>query len=125
MPMTPQVTSIPERNSSTRGTLSRRQGWSWPPGEGARPRASDAAYLQDLPADVCVHPDRGGENAGAGIGDAEEFEHSLHAAVLTVLAVEAETDHVHPILQGFVGDRFGLLFQVVFDVARAVGHQQL
>ena len=65
-------------------------------------------------------PDEGGVPR-----DPQQFEEPLHAAVLPVFSVESQADHVHPGLQGFVGDGDGLFVQVFRDVARAVAHQEL
>ncbi len=94
------------------------------PGDRNRQWNVDAVDCENPPADIFIHPDRGGEDAGSCIRDPKQFKEPLHAAVLAVLAVKGEADDIHPGLQGFIGDRFGFFREVLRDVAGAVPHEQ-
>ena len=57
-------------------------------------RHGDAVVAQHRLEHVLVHAERGGEHAGADVGDAGELEQALHGAVLAEGAVEDREDDV-------------------------------
>ena len=81
---------------------------------------ADSRRLEDPLLDVLVHAEGRGEDAGSRVGNPEEFQKSLDAAVLPVFPVERDEGEVDLLLQPFVGDPPRLFLEPLGDVRRRV-----
>ena len=81
---------------------------------------ADPRGLEDPLLDVLVHAEGRGEDAGSRVGNPEELQETLHAAVLPEFPVEGDEGEIDLLLEPLVGDPPRLFFETLGDVRRRV-----